>query len=159
MEKKDKNILKKGLMETKSDFTSNLMDQINAEEKALSNVLSSDGKLETSPDFTALLMEKLEGKSPALVYKPVISKKVWYALAAVFVGVVGLVVFFGSTGSEKAHFDIDFSKVASEFGALSEMGSTVAYAIFGVLVFSVGLVVEQRISRRRYTVTDGQDEA
>lgn len=149
MEKKDKNILKKGLMETKSDFTSNLMDQINAEEKALSNVLSTDGKLETSPDFTALLMAQLEGESPAMVYKPVISKRVWYGLATVFVGVVGLAIFFGSAGPNKAHFDLNLSSVSSQFESLFQIGSTVTYAIFGVLVFSIGLVVEQRISRKK----------
>ena len=60
MEKKNKDILKDGLMETKKDFASNLMDRIDAEEKALSYVLSKSSAMETSPDFTTNLISKLE---------------------------------------------------------------------------------------------------
>ena len=149
MEKKDKNILKKGIMETKSDFTSNLMDQINAEEKALSNVLTSNAKLETSPDFTSLLMAQLEGKSPAVVYKPVISKKTWFVLASLFLGVVGLAIFFGNANAKDARFHIDLSEIADQFESLFQASSGVVYLVFGVLILSIGLLVEQRLSKSK----------
>ena len=152
MEKKDKNILKKGLLETSPNFTSNLMDQINAEEKALSTVLSTSGKLETSSDFTAQLMAQLEGTSPAMVYSPVISKRIWYVLATLFVAVIGLAVFFGNGGA-KGRINLNLSNITDRFESFFQMNSSMLYLVFAVLVFSIGLVVEQRIGKKKNIIS------
>ena len=82
---KDQNkILKKGIEKPSLDFSKNLMNQIEAEEKSLARVLKTHGNLTTSTSFTADIMGQLEGLSPKRPYQPAISKKEWFGIAAVF---------------------------------------------------------------------------
>ena len=148
MDQKDKDILKKGLEETTPDFTSRVMNQINAEEKALSNVLSKHGAMETSPDFTAELMAKLEGKKPAVPYTPVISKTVWMGLAAMLVGVIIFVFASGSSQPSTLQVSENLQNVTNDIGTFFTKGSAFMYILLGTLVLSIALVVEQRLSRK-----------
>jgi hypothetical protein len=148
MEKKDKDILKKGLMETKSDFTSSLMNQINAEDIAMKNVLSEHGSLSPSADFTSNLMSQLEGKVPAKVYTPVISKRAWAAIAAVFIGVVILTLSVAQQNPGEAGVDLNIDNLSKGMTSPFKNLSTILYVGFGVLALAIGLVVEQRLSSK-----------
>lgn len=81
---------KAGMESPGDDFTSKLMQQIDAEERALHSLLQAHGRLETSPDFALQLMAQLEGKrvkaKPA--YRPVLSPLAWIGIAACFALVV-----------------------------------------------------------------------
>lgn len=145
MEKKDKDILKKGLMETKPDFTSSLMNQINAEDIAMKNVLSEHASLNPSADFTANLMSKLEGKVPAKVYTPVISKRAWAAIAAVFVGIIVLSVSVSQQSPTETVIDLNIDDMSKKLTSFFSNMSMIMYLGFGVLTFAIGLLVEQRL--------------
>ena len=144
MGKKNKDILKKGLMETKTDFTSNLMDKIITEEKVLSNVLSKNGSLETSKDFTLELMSKLEDKRSSKVYRPVISKSAWIGIAAIFTGVI--VLAFLTSGMEASSFKyhLQLEKVTGGIASLYKYSYVFTYTSFGIFMLTLALLFEQR---------------
>ena len=144
MEKKNNDILKKGLMETKMDFTSNLMDKINAEEKALSTVLSKSGSLETSKDFTIDLMSKLEGRVPVKPYESVISKRAWIGIAAVFIGVVVLTLLANDQVESSIKYDLGLDKITNSLVQFFKFSPVLTYICFGSLLFTLGLIYEQR---------------
>jgi len=148
MEKKDKDILKKGLEETSFDFTSKVMNQLNAEETALSNVLSKHGALETSPDFTLQLMSQLEGKSAKVEYTPVISKTMWMGIAAMVIGMVVLIFAFGTESNSEYAVGENLKNLSTSVGSFFTQGSTFMYILFAALIFSIALVVEQRVSHK-----------
>lgn len=148
MEKKNNDILKKGLMETKVDFTSNLMDRINAEEKAMSTVLSENGVLETSPDFTIELMSKLDGKVPAKPYSSVISKQAWIGIAAVFFGVIVLALMTtGQEGTGLINYNIQMEVATNSFVSFFKNSPIFTYSSLGLLILTVGLLFEQRLRK------------
>lgn len=148
MEENKKEILKKGLMKTDTDFTSNLMNKINSEETALSNVLSKHGSVSTSPDFTAQLMGQLEGKSPAVPYTPVISKRTWIGIAAMFIGLICLTLFSGTDGSIDLRIEDGFQNIKNGVGSFFSNGSTFYYVMLGILMLSVGLFIEQKVGKK-----------
>lgn len=149
MEEK-KNNLKKGIMEPGADFTRQLMQQVDAEEKALSRVLSRHGVEEPSVDFTAQLMKELEGSHPKAPYTPVISWKAWAGIAAAFIGVICLVLF-GSDSGQTSQFSTQerLTDAADKVQSFFEGNMMIVYVVLGILLFSVGLLVEQRIQRKR----------
>ena len=147
MEENKKEILKKGLIKTDPDFTSNLMNKINAEEAVLSNVLSRHGSVSTSTDFTAQLMSKLEGKTSRAPYTPVISKKVWFGIAAVFIGLISITLFSGTEGSRELGIEAGFQSIKNGVDSFLSNGSIFRYIMLGVLLLSVGFVIEQRVNK------------
>ncbi|MFK7784499.1 MAG: hypothetical protein AB8B56_05280 [Crocinitomicaceae bacterium] len=147
MEKKKTNILKDGLMETKMDFASNLMDRIDAEEKAMSNVLSNNSAMETSEDFTAKLMSKLEGKVPAKPYTSVISKQAWIGIAAVFVGIIILsLLTIGQEGSS-IRYSHEIEQATNTFVSFFQNSPIFTYSSIGLLLITVGLLFDQRLRK------------
>ncbi|MFT5777912.1 MAG: hypothetical protein ACI837_000860 [Crocinitomicaceae bacterium] len=151
MEKKNTNILKKGLLKTESDFTSKLMDQLDAEDKALASLLTKQGALETSPDFTAQLMTELEGKRPKVPYTPVITLRGWIAAAAVFAGIIILTLFIGTTGPSEFVENDKIEAFKSGIGEFFKERSLFIYLLLGALLLSVGLFLEQRSNRTNET--------
>jgi formate-dependent nitrite reductase membrane component NrfD len=148
MEKKDKDILKKGLEETSFDFTAKVMNQLDAEETALSTILSKHGAMETSQDFTLQLMSQLEGKSAKVEYTPVISKAAWIGIAAMVIGMVVLIFAFGADGSSKYAVGDNLKQLSTSVGSFFTQGSTFMYLLLAALVFSIALIVEQRVSHK-----------
>lgn len=148
MDENKKELLKKGLVTTDTDFTSKLMTKINAEETALSNVLSKHGSVSTSTDFTAQLMTKLEGKTPVIQYEPVISKSAWIGIAALFIGIISLTFFFGSEGSLEFRLGNGFQNVKNGIGSFLSKGSAFLYILIGAFILSVGLFVEQKVGKK-----------
>lgn len=149
MKKKDKNILKRGLIETSDDFTSNLMKKINAEEMALTSVLSQHGLLEAPTDFTAQVMQKLEGKVASTLYTPVISKRVWVGIAAAATVIVLLVLISDQSTSGNSRISENVEQTLNGFHSFFSNGSIFLYLLSGALLFSIGLVFEQRFNSDR----------
>jgi hypothetical protein len=70
-------------------------------DKITKNILRKAGIEATSENFTDTLMEKIraEAKVDTLRYEPIISKKVWYMIAASFFVIIFFLLFIGlSTG-------------------------------------------------------------
>ncbi|MDX2359568.1 MAG: hypothetical protein QNK23_02100 [Crocinitomicaceae bacterium] len=146
MEEK-KHILKKGGLEAGAGFTSKLMEQINAEETALSNVLSKHGAEQPSVDFTAQLMSQLEGKTPKVPYTPVISKRTWIGIAAAFIGVFILTMFSGGEASGRLNPET-LQTVKDTVSGFFSNGSLFTYLILGALLLSLALFLDQGAYRK-----------
>ena len=141
------NILKKGLEKPSGDFTKNLMQQIEAEERSLNCALKEHGELTTTPDFSANLMSKLEGMTPKRPYEPVISKRIWGGIAAVLAVIIALV--FTTSGSEVSSLPIKLSKLDFNFMMKLESNPILVYTICGVLLLSIALLTEQRLTSKK----------
>ncbi|MFT6501367.1 MAG: hypothetical protein ACJASQ_001479 [Crocinitomicaceae bacterium] len=148
MEEKSKDILKQGMMETKSDFTSSIMDQINAEEEALSTVLSEQGVMKPSLDFTTNLMAQLEGKVPAKTYAPIISKRTWIFITAACIALTIFVLSTAQQGSSQAFEYLNTLDLSSKVSSVFKGSYGLLYIAFGVLVLSIGLTIEQRFGKK-----------
>jgi hypothetical protein len=154
MKKKDKNILKKGLIQTNDDFTSNLMSKINAEEKALNSVLSQYGTLEAPVDFSAQVMQKLEGKVASAAYTPVISKRVWTGIAVAATVIVLLALIFDQNTTGNSGLNENVEKTLNGFQSFFTNGSIFLYLLMCTLLFSIGLVIEQRLNSNQKLNSD-----
>lgn len=148
MEEKNKDLLKQGMMETKPNFTSSIMDQINAEEEALSTVLSEQGVMKPSLNFTANLMAQLEGKVPAKTYAPIISKRTWIFIAAACIALTIFVFSTAQQGSSQVSEYLNTMDLSSKVSSVFKESYGLLYIAFGVLVLSIGLTIEQRFGKK-----------
>lgn len=148
MEKKNNDILKQGMMETKSDFTSSIMDQINAEEEALATVLSEQGGMKPSLNFTANLMTQLEGKVPAKVYTPIISKRSWVFIVAVFLAITVVALLTAQPESSEASKYLNSLNISGKVSSVFKGSYGLLYIGLGVLALSIGLRIEQRLGKK-----------
>lgn len=142
---KDQNkILKKGIEKPSLDFSKNLLNQIEAEEKSLARVLKTHGNLTTSTSFTADIMGQLEGLSPKRPYQPAISKKAWFGIAAVFTTI------FLITGTsplvESSVLPISFDQIDFNFVEKFESNRIFIYSICGIFILSIALLAEQKLT-------------
>lgn len=96
----------------------------------------------TASDFTSNLMSKINVLEVKTVYKsvPLISKKVWFALVAIFLAL--LIIPFGATNSGVLNLPkLDFSFLSKfQISGLLEMisiSNTVFYTFlfFGIMIF------------------------
>jgi len=61
------------------------MDELLANDERLKQLFQAEGRLMTSPGFTDRVMERVESiASPKPEYKPLISRRVWFLIAAAF---------------------------------------------------------------------------
>lgn len=154
MKKKGHNILKKGLIETNDDFTSTLMNKINTEEKALKSVLSQHGSLNAPIDFTAGVMHQLEGKVASPAYTPVISRRVWLGIAASISIIVLVTLFSDQSTSADSVLSGNVEQALNGIQSFCTNGSIFLYLLVGTLLFSIGLVVEQRMKSNHKLESD-----
>ncbi len=143
------NMDKKAGMESPSkDFTAQLMQQIEAEERALSSLISNHGKLETSDAFLAGVMEQLEGKSVARPYRPVIPKAVWAGIAAVFTGLALFLSFSGQTGSDSS-LDKRYDSVLESFNAFFAGSGFLHYILIPTTAVALILLLDLGFRKKR----------
>lgn len=148
MEKKNKDILKQGMMETRSDFTLSIMDKINTEEAALADVLNKQEVLKPSLNFTVELMTQLEGKVPTKTYTPIISKRTWVFIAATFIAMTVVVLSKAQPGSSQAIDYLNSLDLSGKISSVFKGSYGVLYIGLGVLALSIGLTVEQRFGKK-----------
>ena len=148
MEEQKNKLLKKGLLEPDADFTSKVMNSIDAEETVLSNLLAQHGSVAPSSNFTAQLMQQLEGKSPLVPYEPVISKKAWIGIAAVFIGIICFTMFSGTKDPKEILLNDELHQFTMSIDALFSDGSAFPYLMLGILILAIGLVIEQKVSAK-----------
>ena len=148
MEKKNKDILKQGMMETRSDFTLSIMDKINTEEAALADVLNKQEVLKPSLNFTVELMTQLEGKVPTKTYTLIISKRTWVFIAATFIAMTVVVLSKAQPGSSQAIDYLNSLDLSGKISSVFKGSYGVLYIGLGVLALSIGLTVEQRFGKK-----------
>lgn len=144
-----RHILKKGLEKPSLDFTKNLMREIKAEEKSLSRVLQEHGHMTTSSCFSANLMQELEGMSPQQTYEPVISKRIWIGISVILVVFLAFVFTTSELDSSGGNLPININQIDFNFIREFESNPILIYAICGVLLFSISLLAEQRLSHKK----------
>ena len=143
------NILKKGLEKPSLDFTNNLMQQVEAEEKSLSRIVKEHAEMTTSPNFSKELMSQLEGISPKKPYEPVISKRIWMGIAAVLAVVFTFVFATSESTPTSDKFSINLEQIDLSFFDKFESNPILTYAICGILLLSIALLTEQRLNHRK----------
>ncbi len=144
-----KNILKKGLEKPSVDFTKNLMQAIEAEEKSLSRVVQEHAEEKPSTDFSTNLMSQLEGMSPKKPYEPVISKRIWMGIAAIIAIVFAVVFATSGSTSTSGKFSFNFDRIDLSIADKLESNPVLTYAICGVLLLSIALLAEQRLKQKK----------
>lgn len=148
MEEQKNKLLKKGILDTNADFTSNVMNTLTTEEFRMSGLLAKHGIESPSSDFTTQLMRQLEGKSPAIPYTPVISKKAWIGIAAFFIGVIIFTLFSGTNDPKGSLLNDELNQFTTITESLFSNGSAFPYLMFGVLILSIGLIIEQKVKTK-----------
>lgn len=137
----------KGLHKVGGDFTSKLMQKIDKEEIALSNILQEHGMVKTSADFTTQLLTQLDNKRVRVKYSPVISLRAWIVISAVFLGVIGLIIY--STPTEQTGDYSDYvNGMINVVSGFIQSFTSMSYIFVTILLFSFGLLFEQRLGKR-----------
>ncbi len=156
--KKDKNIdkfIKQNLSteQPSSEFSSKVMQQINAleheNEKVLSSLLQKHTLEKPSLNFTSNVMQEINASSTVGVYHPVISKKVWFVILSAILFLVVLSVFnFENTPAQYSYLDVFVSKIDK---ALSfKMPAVISSPILAFSTFALSsLLFLDRFLRRK----------
>jgi len=107
----------------------------------LVNKLMKADSLEKAPiDFTDTVMSKIEAlsESKAIVYKPLISKYVWWLIASSFVALVGYILFKqpNNTISLSERYNLPEVSLNPLEGLSFDFSSTLMYAtvLFAIMV-------------------------
>lgn len=79
------------------DFTSRLMQEIQAEDRALEQILRQHGRMETSPSFVASLEAQLEGQLVKKQYQPLFSTRSWILVACIALALLAISFLSGSS--------------------------------------------------------------
>lgn len=112
-------------------------------EKLVDKLMNDDSLASTSSDFTNTIMAKVEqlNQQKTFAYKPIISKKMWFAIATLIAGFSIYMAFFGNLTKSKwfANVELDFSL---NFLPTLDFSNTTLYATIIVsLLFLVQIVM------------------
>ena len=144
MEENDKNKIKSGLEQPSSDFSKNIMRKIDSEEIAMKNILTKHSLDTPSISFADSVVAGIEIKN-LTPYKPVISKYVWYGMAAMFVGFS--IFMFANTTITDQTISSRLGNVSETFNSLFTTIPYLSYSIMAVLGISALLLLDQRLKR------------
>jgi len=147
MKKDDKNNVKKGLEKPSPDFTKNIMQKIDAEEVAIGNVLSKHSLESPSTSFTDSIMANIEVRQ-LTPYKPVISKYVWYGLAATFIGLI-IFTFANTTVTNQTKLGSRLDNITETFQSVFTGVPYLSYSAMAILGISVLLLLDQKFKKQR----------
>lgn len=121
-------------------------------EKLVDKLMQHDSLEQPSLDFTSNVMQRIEAeaKSKVTVYKPLIAKPVWYAIAAAMVVLVGFLYSSSTVGSESSwlpevNYDALFENKLTNTLSAFKFSSTTMYAF---LFFAVMLCVQIPVLKR-----------
>jgi len=112
-------------------------EQSKKQDQIIKKLIVEAGTESPSPDFKLKLMEAIREKAEQkVVYKPLITRKTWIGIAAVFIGIIVISVLFPTTGLlsglglEPSKFETGISLPKPEFSKTF---------IYGVLFLSLFL--------------------
>ncbi|MDY7393661.1 hypothetical protein UMM65_00260 [Aureibaculum sp. 2210JD6-5] len=112
-------------------------------EKLVDKLMKDDGLASSSSDFTNTVMAKVEqlNQQKTFAYKPIISKKMWFAIATLIVGFSIYLAFFGNLTKSKwfANIELDFSM--NFLSSLNFSNTTLYATIIVSLLFLIQIVM------------------
>ncbi|MCH2229456.1 MAG: hypothetical protein MK105_03855 [Crocinitomicaceae bacterium] len=146
-----KHILKKGLEKPSVEFTKNLMQAIEAEEKSLNCFVQEHAEEKPSTDFSKNLMSQLEGMSPKKPYEPVISARIWIGITSIISTLLSIVFITSESESTSDKFSFKLYRIHFDLAGKFESNPILHYAICGILLLSIALLAEQRLKQRKGT--------
>lgn len=141
---------KAGMERPADDFTSKLMQQIDAEERALHSLLQAHGKLETSPDFALQFMAQLEGKHVKAKAnpRPVLSLRTWIGIAASF-ALIAVFLLMQGGGNGSSLMDKNYLSFLDGASNMLSENKFLIYLAPICSLFVLALIFETRTAKRR----------
>jgi hypothetical protein len=117
------------------------MDELFASEDRLKQLFQSEGRLTTSPGFTDRVMEKVARmQSPETVYKPLLSRRMWFLIAATVAFLVACCWWVSGTYSqEEPQFAKIFEPVAGFIKGI-EFHPVIATEFIFMITLVVGVI-------------------
>lgn len=116
-------------------------------EKLVENLMAESTVESPSVDFTTRVMSAISAveKSKNLVYKPLISKRIWFIIFAIIASVFGFLIFNTQPSSANSYFNftvISFDKFLKPFSGLkfSTMTTNVLLAASVMLFIQIFLL-------------------
>ncbi len=138
------------------EFTEKVMKKVLAsdikKEKALTSLLQKHTLEQPSLDFTSRVMSGLPQKSPAFVYQPVIGKKVWYFMSAIFIfSVIFITYNLDPTPSQIEIISTYMIKIESIFSF--KMPDILTSPLFSISIFALSslLLIDYFIRNRSFS--------
>lgn len=126
-------------------------EQFKREDRILKGLLDEAGRDKPSFEFKKNLMQKIELRTNKLSpYKPLISKKVWYALGVVVVSAYTLLFLILSEINLVAYVNFDF--LNKWHIPQIQLSQTMQYAIAFVALFFIQIPFLKRILDRQYSI-------
>ena len=121
-------------------------------DKVTQNLIKDAGLQKPSHDFTSRVMEVVNAGVAQKVYQPLISKRAWFVLVAVFVGSL-LWISYSSTGLDLTFIDkLDLSNkltVKNPFEGI-EIPRSVIYSVGFMSLFLLQIPFLKRLIEQRY---------
>ena len=161
MDKDSKNIDKfiqenLDVKKTSLDFTNEVMEQVFRlelkEEKAMTSFFQKHILEEPSSEFTSKVMSGLPQNSPTFVYQPVIGKKAWYFITAVFITLV-IYIFFNldPNSTQIVDFSTYLERIETVFSF--EIPGILTSPFFALSMFALSslLLIDYFIRNRQYS--------
>ena len=97
-------------------------------EKFIEKVMAETSLETPSFDFTSKIMKQVtvEKEAKVAVYKPLISKPVWYSISAILLAIIAYSFF---NGNKETQFDIDLSAKISSLIPNIHFSDTTTYSV------------------------------
>ena len=142
---------------TSFDFSNNVMQQILSsdleKERALTNLLNKHTLENPTIDFTSKVMLVLKQNSTITKYHPVISKKVWYFIASIFVLLMVFITPYFDITSSQLNYKIPYlANIKSMFSF--NVPSILTSPLFAMSVFTLSflLLLDYFIRNRNFSL-------
>ena len=120
-------------------------------EKLVENMMKLESVQKPSHDFTSSVMQQIEAleQSKVTIYKPLISKPVWYAIGFGMVALIGFLLF-GNTTVENTWLPEMNYNLSYKFPEI-EFSSTMMYAmVFLVLMLGIQIPLLKNYFDKRF---------
>ena len=126
-------------------------EQFKKQDQILKKLIVEAGSESPSPDFKSKIMDAIQEKAEAkVVYKPLISGKIWIGVAAVFIAVVVIAVLFPSTGILSS-FNIEMPIIETGFSLPKpEFSKTFVYGMIFLSLFLFQIPFLKKFAEAKY---------
>lgn len=121
-------------------------------EKFIEKVMAETSLETPSFDFTSKIMKQVavEKEAKVAVYKPLISKPVWYSISAILLAIIAYSFF---NGSKETQFDIDLSAKISSLIPNIHFSDTTTYSVLIVtLMVLIQIPILKSYFEKRFEV-------
>ena len=126
-------------------------------EDFVNQIMSNDELEAPSSSFTDAILNRVESvsNSKITVYKPLISKQVWFLIISCFIGLAGYVYLKEPVSNSKTLETIDFSKISFnpfEYTDIVISGTTLYAVLFLAIMLCVQIPVLKYYFNKRLSI-------